>query len=796
MYLKRMKRACLTIITCLGTTALPAQQEALKPYEDSGLPVHQRVADLMSRLSVEDKVNLLIGTGMPEVDLLKRINPVVGSTDYLVAGCAGTTTPLEAYGLPAMVMTDGPAGVRISPIRKGSDRTYYATGFPTSMSVACSWNVDLARQLGEAIGQEALEYGSDVQLAPAINIMRNPLCGRNYEYYSEDPWLTGKMAAAYISGIQENGVAASVKHFAANNNETNRMEIDVQVSQRALREIYLRGFEIAVKEAKPATVMSSYNRLNGVYTSANYDLLTTVLRDEWGFQGVVMTDWFGGYAGYKSFRGEYASVTLEQIQAGNDLLMPGITPQKRDLLEGIKAGKLSMTDVDVAVKRILTLLFRSPRMNRYPYSDNPDLKAHTQIARQAAAEGMVLLKNEGGALPLAADVKRPILFGSGSYNFISGGDGGSGCVHMAYTVSLLEGMQRAGFSRDEELCRLYLPFLESEHQRLDAERKKYPNPPALTPAEYSLKNKIIGKKAATGDIAIITIGRSTGEFFDWKPVKGDYLLSDAEQELIDDVSRAFHAQGKKVVVVLNIGNVIETASWQDKVDAILVAWLGGQEGGNAVVDVLTGKTSPSGKLSMTFPMRYEDVPYAAEFPGVTEAEPQSVGYKEGVYVGYRYFDSFGVKPAFAFGHGLSYASFEYSAIELSDTSFNRELFVTADIKNTGKCAAREVVQLYLCAPGEGLDKPARELKGFAKTRLLQPGETQRLTFRLTARELASFHSAASAWVADEGDYVVELAASSADIRQKMKFHLPKRLTVEKVNDVLKSDGRFSDMKRF
>lgn len=796
MYLKRMKRACLMIITCLGTTMLPAQQEALKPYEDRGLPVHQRVADLMSRLSVEDKVNLLIGTGMPEVDLLKRINPVVGSTDYLVAGCAGTTTPLELHGIPAMVMTDGPAGVRISPTRKDSGRTYYATGFPTSMSVACSWDVDLARQIGEAIGQEALEYGSDVQLAPAINIMRNPLCGRNYEYYSEDPWLTGKMAAAYISGIQENGVAASVKHFAANNNETNRMEIDVQVSQRALREIYLRGFEIAVKEAKPATVMSSYNKLNGVYTSADYDLLTTILRDEWGFNGVVMTDWFGGYAGYKSFSGEYTSVTLDQIQAGNDLLMPGITPQKRDLLEGIKAGKLSMTAVDVAVKRILTLLFRSPRMNEYPYSDNPDLQAHAQVARQAAAEGMVLLKNEESTLPFASDVKKPVLFGSGSYNFISGGDGGSGCVHVAYTVSLLEGMQHAGFPRDEELCKLYLPFLESEHRRLDAERKKYPNPPALTPAEYSLKNKIIEEKAATEDIAIITIGRSTGEFFDWKPVKGDYLLSDAEQELIDNVSRAFHARGKKVVVVLNIGNVIETASWQDKADAILIAWLGGQEGGNSVVDVLTGKISPSGKLSMTFPMRYEDIPYAAEFPGVTEAEPQSVGYKEGVYVGYRYFDSFGVKPAFAFGHGLSYASFEYSAIELSDTSFNRELFVTADIKNAGKCAAREVVQLYLCAPGGQLDKPARELKGFAKTRLLQPGETQRLTFRLTARELASFHSGASAWVADEGDYVVELAASSADIRQKAEFHLPRQLTVEKVNDVLKGGGNFSDMKGF
>lgn len=790
-----MKKACLTLIACMGTTLLPAQQVALKPYEDEQLPVHRRVSDLMSRLSVEDKVNLLIGTGMPEVELLKRINPVVGSTDYLVAGCAGTTTPLEQHHVPAMVMTDGPAGVRISPMRKDTDRTFHATGFPTSMAVACSWDVDLAGQIGQIIGKEALEYGSDVQLAPAINIMRNPLCGRNFEYFSEDPLLTGKMAAAYIQGLQENGVAASVKHFAANNNETNRMEIDALISQRALREIYLRGFEIAVKEAKPATVMSSYNKLNGVYTSACYDLLTTVLRDEWGFNGVVMTDWFGGYAGYKSFRGEYTSVTLEQIQAGNDLLMPGITPQKMDLLAGIQSGKLSMTDVDTAVRRILTLLFHTPRMNRYAYSDNPDLKAHAQVARQAAAEGMVLLKNDGGTLPFASDVKKPVLFGSGSYNFISGGDGGSGCVHVAYSVSLLEGMQHAGFSRDEELCKIYLPFQEKERVRIDNERKKYPNPPAFTPAECPLKDKVIRKKAETEDIAVITIGRSTGEFFDWKPVKGDYLLSDAERSLIDKVSEAFHAKGKKVVVVLNIGNVIETASWQDKVDAILIAWMGGQEGGNAVVDVLTGKTSPSGKLSMTFPARYEDIPYAMEFPGVTEAEPQQVAYKEGIYVGYRYFDSFGVKPAFAFGHGLSYTTFGYSDIELSDTSFNRELFVSANITNTGTCAAREVVQLYLCAPAGEIDKPARELKGFAKTRLLQPGETQRLTFRLTPRELASFSTEASAWVADKGEYVIELAASSADVRQKAVFRLPENLTVEKVNDVLKCTGSFSDMKR-
>lgn len=792
--MKSRKRICLILVTFLWTALVSAWQLEYPPYADNSLPLYQRIDDLMSRLSVEDKVNLLIGTGMPEVKLLERINPVVGSTDYLVPGCAGTTTPLEQFGIPGIVMTDGPAGVRIAPVRKDNDKMYHATGFPTGMAIAASWDVALAQCVGEAIGNEALEYGSDVQLSPAINIIRNPLCGRNYEYYSEDPWLTGKMGAAYIKGLQSNGVAASVKHFAANNNETNRMEIDSRISQRALREIYLRGFEMIIKEARPATVMSSYNKLNGVYTSANYELLTTVLRDEWGFGGLVMTDWFGGYAGYKAFQKEYSSVTLEQIQAGNDLLMPGITLQKKDILAGLESGKLSIQEVDTSVRRILALILQTSRMNKYPYTDSPSLEKHAKVARQAAADGIVMLKNADATLPLPAGTK-PVLFGTGSYNFIAGGTG-SGEVNTAYSVSLLEGMKQAGYNQDKKLAKLYLSFLKEENARLDEERKKYPNPPAFTPAEMPLEKKIIEQKAETEDIAIITIGRNTGEFFDWKPIKGDYLLTDAEMQLIDEVSEVFHARGKKVVVVLNIGNVIETTGWQDKVDAILVSWLGGQEGGNALVDVLTGKISPSGKLPMTFPSRYEDIPFAEEFPGLTgNAEPKSVSYKEGIYVGYRYFDSFDVKPAFTFGHGLSYTTFHYSDIYLSDTTFGEELFISTDITNTGKCAGREVVQLYLSAPNDKRDKPTRELKGFVKTRLLQPGETQRVTFHLTLRELASFCSSLSAWVADKGKYSVELSASLNDTRQKAVFQLNKERVVEKVNNVLKCKIQFEELHR-
>ena len=473
--------------------------------------------------------------------------------------------------------------------------------------------------------------------------------------------------------------------------------------------------------------------------------------------------------------------------------MPGITPQKRDLLLGIKNGDLSMKDVDTAVERILSLILQTPRMNEYPYSDNPDLKSHSLIAKDAATEGMVLLKNENNALPFA-NVKKTAIFGSGSYNFLSGGEGGSGCVHVAYTVSLLEGLERVGFSRDEELCKLYFPFIEKEHKRLAELRKQYANPPAMTIGEMPLKKSLINKKAKSDDIAVITISRITGEFFDSKPVKGEFLLSDEEQNLITNVSEAFHAQGKKVVVVLNIGNVIETASWKDKVDAILVSWLGGQEGGSSVVNILTGQVSPSGKLTMTFPVNYTDIPFANEYPSVIGGEPTEVCYKEGVYVGYRYFDTFGVQTSFPFGYGLSYTSFSYSDVELSSDKFNHELFASVNITNTGKVAGKEVVQLYLSAPSEKLDKPAKELKGFVKTRLLKPGESQRVYFRLTDRDLASFRSDMSAWVNEAGTYTINFASSSDDVRKKATFVLNDDVVVEKVNNVLKCNADFTDMK--
>jgi beta-glucosidase len=753
------------------------------------------IAVVIKAMTLDEKVKFVAGNGMHIPGMRNNNNgPVVGQSQDKVPGAAGTTYAIPRLGIPSIVVSDGPAGVRIDSVRKDQPgKTFYATAWPVGTLLASSWDTALVQRVGASFGNEAKEYGIDIMLAPALNIHRNPLGGRNFEYYSEDPLIAGSMTAAIVSGIQSNGVGTSIKHFVANNQETDRNTVNTIVSERALREIYLKGFEIAVKKSQPWTVMSSYNLLNGTYTSQEYDLLETILRKEWGFKGFVMTDWFGG------------ADPVAQMNARNNLLMPGSADQSKKIMDAVQSGALSEAVLDENIAGILRIILGSPAFSGYKYSDQPDLRRHASLSREAATEGMVLLKNEDHSLPIAQKVKNVALFGIDGYELIAGGTG-SGDVNKAYKVSLAQGLANAGYHVDPDLQKAYGSYLadyKAKHPKKSFfEEFRNPTPPA---PEYLVDNDLLARKAASADLAILSIGRNAGEGKDRK-LEEDYYLSDTEKVVVSAIANAFHAQHKKVVVVLNIGGVIDVMAWRDQVDAILLAWQPGLEGGNAITDVLSGKVDPSGKLATTFPAKYEDVPSAKNFPGKEFPEkatpggmfgprvPAEVTYQEGIYVGYRYYSTFHVKPAYEFGYGLSYTRFSYSDLKLSSSTFTGTLTAAVTVTNTGNFAGKEVVELYLSAPATKLDKPVEELRAFGKTGLLKPGESQTLHFLLTPADLASFDTPSGSWVAEGGQYTVKIGASSADIKQTATFTLPADLVVEKDHKVLAPQVTIDELK--
>lgn len=748
------------------------------------------IDEIVAAMTLEEKAALVVGIGMDSG--AEGTASTIGSSADLVPGAAGSTHSIERLGIPSTILTDGPAGVRINPTRPGSSETYYCTHFPIGTLLASTWNQQLVEQVGEAMGNEVLEYGCDVLLAPAENIHRNPLNGRNFEYYSEDPVLSGLTAAAYVRGIQKNGVGTSVKHFAFNNQETNRTGNNAIISTRAQREIYLKGFEITVRESDPWTVMSSYNKSNDVYTSENEELLEKVLREDWGFKGIVMTDWYGG------------KDAVAQVHAGNDLLQPGRPSQYNEIIEGINDGSLSMADLDRNVKRILQYIVRTPRFKGYKFSNKPDLKAHAQVTRQSATEGMVLLKNNQ-TLPLTQEVKTAALFGVTSYDFIAGGTG-SGNVNRAYTVSLLDGLKNVGIAIDEKLADKYTAYRQ-EYRKAEEEQLEQLGEnakmmagllPQAIPAEILPSAAELASAVKDNDVAIITLGRVSGEMQD--RTYSDFNLSKEEQQLIKSVSRAFQSVGKRCIVVLNVGGVIETASWKDTPDAILLAWQAGQEGGNSVADVLTGKANPSGKLPMTWPNSLMDHASTQNFPkaenfgidwstfmGVEPDEEKPLvetsdwtNYDEGIYVGYRWFDKEKMEVSYPFGYGLSYTTFDYSDTDVKNDGTT--LSVKVKVTNTGQVAGKEIVQLYASAPGKDMDKPVQELKSFAKTRELKPGESETVTLTALVSDLASFSEERSAWVVEAGTYTLRIGASSRDIRAMLTTDV--KTSEKKVNDVL------------
>ena len=732
------------------------------------------IDEVLKAMTLEEKAQLLVGGA----NNFFGANAVVGGEADLVAGAAGTSPAIPRLGIPATVLTDGPAGVRINPTRKGTDKTYYATAFPIGSCLASTWNTELVSKVGQAIGNETKEYRCDVILGPGMNLHRNPLCGRNFEYYSEDPLLTGKIAAAYIQGVQKEDVGVSAKHFAVNSQETDRTAVDERVSQRAARELYLRGFEIAVRESNPWTIMASYNQVNGQYSMGNHDLLTKILRNDWGYKGIVMTDWIGIRQGLE---------TISEVHAGNDLMEPGQPAQVKEIIEGVKSGKLDIADVDRNVRRMLEYIVKTPSFRKYPASNDPDFKAHAAITRQSAAEGIVLLKNNG-ALPWKdGAIKTVALFGENSYDFLSGGTG-SGCVHPPYVVDMLEGLKNAGINSSATLTNIYRKYIDYARVKFQAERhpakwfqtemmgqQKYP--------EIALSPIAINKEVQGAEAAIITIGRQAGEGID-RDIDTEFNIIPEERALIVDVCNAFHAEGKPVIVIINSGSVIETASWSGYPDAILCAWQPGMEGGNSIADLLTGKVNPSGKLTMTWPIAATDHASTKNFPGniddytfkmiVGSKAPipghAYTNHEEDIYVGYRYFDTFNREVAYPFGYGLSYTTFEFSKPVVKAKGKDVvEVIIT--VKNTGAVAGKEVAQVYVTAPKGLLEKPAQELKAFAKTRELQPGESQTLTMTIPMRMLASFDEASSQWLAEAGTYTFRIGASSRDIKASLPLAL-------------------------
>ncbi|WP_369917235.1 MULTISPECIES: glycoside hydrolase family 3 N-terminal domain-containing protein [Prevotella] len=736
------------------------------------------IEQVVKEMTLEEKCHLVLGCGMGF------------GREVKFPGTAGSTYAIPRLGIPSTYCADSNQGLRMSAHRDYDSRDYYCTDYMTSIALASTWDKQAAYLVGKGIGNETKEYGLDWILAPSMNLMRNVLCGRNHEYYSEDPYLSGTIAAYYVKGIQSEGTAACVKHFAANSQETNRNANDSRMSRRALRELYLRGFELAVRLGNPWTVMTAYNSINGRLTCEDGDLTETILRKEWGFDGLVVSDWNAG-----------KDATLSML-AGNDMLQPGQDRQFDKLMEDAKNGRLPMAVLDRNVERILRFVVRSHSFANYPYSNEPNLKQHAVDDRVIGAEGMVLLENKG-ALPLASGCQ-VALFGSTGYEIIPGGTGFGGTMVGRYTVSLVEGLRNAGMT-------VYKPLLDQYRQHVAAEQKRlYPNGlpsfalrPLNRAEEIVMTDLQVAETAANTDVGVVVIGRKSGEAAD--RTRDEFNLYEKELTMIRQVSEAYHEAGKKVVVLLNVCGPVETASWKSLVDGLLCTWQSGEQVGNSIADILSGKVNPSGRLPVTFQNKYGDAASDRNFPADvkdtkdlatmymwgndkqnTDREPKAnidfTDYDEDIYVGYRYFDSFNKPVSYPFGYGLSYTTFAYENAKIDREG--EKYIVTVDVVNMGDRAGRNVVELFVAAPrNKRLGKPAKELRNYTKTGLIQPGRRETVKLEVEARDLASFNEKESAWVVDAGVYHFLIASSANHIEKALSAKVDGMKT--KVNDVMK-----------
>ncbi len=799
-----MKKLLIILVASLVCTYVSAQPDAKK---------------IVSQMTLQEKAEMVIG----HLWNMDASNTEGSLFDY--PGLGMPINGVKRLGIPVAICSDGSYGLK-KYIKMGNGK-YGSTGFPIPIGMASSWNIPLVESVGEAFGNEGLEYGVDILLGPALNIQRDPLCGRNFEYYSEDPLLSGFMASAYVDAIQRQGLGATPKHYAANSQETNRIVCDSRVSPRALREIYLRAFEHVVKCSNPWSIMTGYNRLNGVQCGENSELMEKVTRGEWGFKGFFMTD-FGGEG--------WSPV---QVAAGNDLVMPGSTYHVQNILDAVKKGELSEKDMDKCCVRILEFLFKTPHYRKYAYSRNPDLEAHARVARQAALETFVMLKNEA-ALPLSGV---PAFYGCGSYDTKASGIG-SGKVTCDYVINIADGFEK----KNEAIAAFYDKYIR-DGKRAATKGMKFKQRsrtlerlllPESLPAE-----DVLAQAVKESSIGIYTITRNAGEGADRKPVEGDWLLSKTERDVMQKLADAYHKAGKKLVVILNTASGIETASWKNIPDAILMVWLPGQEGGNAIADVLTGKQSPSGRLTSTFPIRYEDCPSYGNFPMGNEEgqadydangyqadadnmkqkkgekkeqaapintifengktrhidKPESefiknvdyTNYEEDIYVGYRYFSTFNVPVSYPFGYGLSYTTFSYGKPTVKAVKGGYD--VTVKVTNTGKASGKEVVQIYAEAPNNKAGRPVRELVAFGKTQTLAPGASETVKLHFNQKDIAWFDNSASAWRLDAGKYGIVCAANVADKGKSTTLVVKKALIVEKTTNALQPKVKLNLKKR-
>jgi beta-glucosidase len=672
---------------------------------------------------------------MKKIDTLIEQMTLEEKAALCIGASAWTTVEIERLGIPSIWVSDGPHGLRkVENEEEIGKKSVPATCFPTASCQASTWNTALIKKMGEALAEEAHALNVDVVLGPGANIKRTPLCGRNFEYYSEDPVLSGEMAASLIEGLQGKGVGASLKHFVANNQEYQRFSISAEVDERTLREIYLRSFEIAVKKAKPWTVMCAYNKLNGEYCSEHHELLVDILKEEWGFEGFVVSDWGAVHDRVKALKG------------GVDLEMPGAQPLRlKALMQAVESGECDIKVLDEAVRRLLEIIFKSQEVSGNETFD-PD--AHHKMAREIASEGIVLLKNDG-LLPLKDQKRIAVIGHSAKEPYYQGG--GSSHINPIKLDNPLAELQKLAGGAELVFAQGYTDQDILNQELIDEAVK-------------------VAEDAEVALLFIALPSSKESEGYD----RPDLDLTKQQINLIQAVARV----QANTVVILNSGSAITMQPWLDQVGAVMQAWMMGQAGAGAIADVLFGKVNPSGKLAETFPFALEDTPAHINYPG----EGGKVRYGEGLFVGYRYYEAKNMPVQFPFGYGLSYTNFEYSNPQVADKFDDIDgLAVSVDVTNTGEVAGNEIVQVYVHDHQATLSRPHKELKGFAKVDLA-PGETKTVTIPLGFRAFAFYHPEHHTWITEDGDFDILIGASSQDIRHVLTTSMASTLKLPSLLD--------------